>query len=238
MSSKPHALEPPRWRKFHGLSDYRQTLADMQDHVDRMSRGEAGEEIWLVEHPPVITAGTSSSVTDLLQPGRFPVVETGRGGQFTYHGPGQRVVYPMLDLSRRGRDVRRYILGLETWAIAALEDLGISAGLSRLGTGIWVCDPQQPARFLKIGAIGVRVRRWISFHGMALNVTTDLSHFEAIVPCGILGHGVGRICDLRPGIDISSLDEALAHRLSILLHSLSGKAEPSIKTLEDLHDCS
>jgi lipoyl(octanoyl) transferase len=223
---------------FHGLSDYRQTLADMQDHVDRMTRGEAGEEIWLVEHPPVITAGTSTSVTDLLQPERFPVVETGRGGRFTYHGPGQRVIYPMLDLSRRGRDVRRYILGLEAWAIAALRDLGISAGPSRLGTGIWVHDPLQPGRLLKIGAIGVRVRRWVSFHGMALNVTTNLGHFGAIVPCGISGHGVTRISDLQPSIEMSSLDQALLHRLPTLLHSLAGEAEPDIKTLEDLSDCS
>ncbi len=210
----------------------------MQDHVDQISRGMAAEEIWLVEHPSVITAGTSTSATDLLQPERFPVVATGRGGRFTYHGPGQRVIYPMLDLGRRGRDVRRYVVALEDWAIAALRDLGVNAGLSRLGTGIWVHDPHQPGRLLKIGAIGVRVRRWISFHGLALNVTTDLDHFAAIVPCGIQGHGVARLSDLRPGVDMPSLDRALLHRLPTMLHSLSGETEAAIKTLEDPSDCS
>jgi lipoyl(octanoyl) transferase len=238
MESAPATPVMPKWRILPGLSDYAGTLAAMEAHVEQMSQGLATEEIWLVEHPPVLTAGTSSAQSDLLQPDRFPVFKTGRGGQFTYHGPGQRVVYPMLDLNRRGRDVRRYVSGLEAWAIGALADLGIEAGVSRAGTGIWVKDRAEAGRLLKIGAIGVRVRRWISFHGMALNVSTDLSHFEAIVPCGIVGHGVTRLADLDPTIGMAALDHALSNRLSILLHSLSDVTLPRIKTLEDALDCS
>lgn len=228
----------PTWRIMPGLSDYEATLAAMENHVEQMSRGLATEEIWLVEHPPVLTGGTSSTTSDLLQPDRFPVFSTGRGGQFTYHGPGQRVVYPMLDLGNRGRDIRRYVAGLEAWAIAALGDLGVSAGISRAGTGIWVKDRAEAGRLLKIGAIGVRVRRWISFHGMALNVSTNLSHFDAIVPCGIVGHGVTRLVDLNSDAEMADLDHALLNRLSTLLHSLSDVTLPRIKTLEDVWDCS
>lgn len=221
-----------------GLSDYATTLIEMESHVENMSRGDAGEEIWLVEHAPVLTAGTSSSVADLVQPDRFPVIRTGRGGQFTYHGPGQRVIYPMLDLGRRGKDVRRYVAALEAWAIAALGDLGVTAGTSSVGTGVWVADGTRAGRLLKIGAIGVRVRRWISFHGMALNVSTDLEHFEAIVPCGITTHGVTRLQDLKRGMEMAALDRALFNRLPDLLHCLSGEPSPLIKTLEDARDCS
>lgn len=234
----PPPMPPPAWRVFPDLSDYAATLAAMEDHVERLGRGAVEEEIWLVEHPPVLTAGTSSVSGDLLQPNRFPVIPTGRGGQFTYHGPGQRVIYPMLDLARRGKDVRRYVGGLEAWAIAALDALGIQAGTSQAGTGIWVKQSEQPGRLLKIGAIGVRVRRWISFHGMAINVSTDLDHFRAIVPCGIVGHGVTRIVDLKPGVEMAALDNALCHSLPILLHSLSDDPWPCIKTLEDAQDCS
>lgn len=232
------SLPTPTWRVLPGLSDYAETLVAMEAHVDSMARGTASEEIWLVEHPPVITAGTSTSANDLLHPDRFPVVPTGRGGQFTYHGPGQRVVYPMLDLAKRGRDVRRYVAALEAWAIAALEDMGVSAGISTVGTGIWVSDAVRAGRLAKIGAIGVRVRRWISFHGLALNVSTDLSHFEAIVPCGVVGHGVARLIDLNTECDMAALDRALFNRLPIFLHCLSGKAPLDIKTLEAAGDCS
>lgn len=238
MAAPTPLLPLPVWRVMPQLSDYRETLAAMETHVDRMSLGLADEEIWLVEHPPVITAGTRASGADLLQPGRFPVIETGRGGQFTYHGPGQRVVYPMLNLAKRGRDVRRYVTALEAWAIAALADLGVPAGTSNIGTGIWVKDSLQPGRHLKIGAIGVRVRRWITFHGMALNVSTDLNHYGAIVPCGIAQHGVTRLVDLSEAGDMGALDHALQNRLSILLHSLSDDELPRIKTLEDARDCS
>jgi lipoyl(octanoyl) transferase len=238
MESARDQLPAPKWRVLPGLSDYRETLAAMERHVDQMAQGMADEEIWLVEHPPVITAGTSTSFTDLLEPDRFPVVSTGRGGQFTYHGPGQRVIYPMLDLGRRGRDVRRYVAALEAWAIAALARFGVNAFASPVGTGIWVNDPAFAGRFLKIGAIGVRVRRWISFHGMALNVSTDLGHFEAIVPCGLSQHGVTRLVDLRPDGNMAMLDQALFDGLPTLLHSLSSEALPRIKTLEGARDCS
>jgi lipoyl(octanoyl) transferase len=238
MEAEPDQLSSPAWRILPGLSDYAETLAAMERHVDGMAQGMAGEEIWLVEHPPVITAGTSTSFADLLQPDRFPVVSTGRGGQFTYHGPGQRVIYPMLDLGKRGRDVRRYVAALEAWAIGALAQLGVDAGTSAVGTGIWVSDPCSTGRFLKIGAIGVRVRRWVSFHGMSLNVTTDLGHFGAIVPCGLSEHGVTRLADLRPGASMDSLDQALLDGLPTMLHSLSSEALPRIKTLEGARDCS
>lgn len=236
--SVPRELQMPAWRVFPGLADYAETLAAMEAHVNLMANGKAGEEIWLVEHAAVLTAGTSTDKACLLQPGRFPVFDTGRGGQYTYHGPGQRVIYPMLDLSKRGRDVRRYVTALEAWAVAALADLGVCAGVSNIGTGIWVPRSGGAGRLDKIGAIGVRVRRWISFHGMALNVTTDLSHFEAIIPCGIVGHGVTRLADLVPRADMEALDRSLFNRLSMLLHSLSATSSPYIKTLEAAGDCS
>lgn len=227
-------LADPIWRPFPGLSDYAATVTAMEAHVADMAAGTAGEEIWLVEHPPVLTAGTSTTAGDLLQPGRFPIHDVGRGGRITYHGPGQRVVYPMLDLGRRGRDVRRYVAGLEAWAIAALADLGIDAGISDAGTGIWVRSGQG---LVKIGAIGVRVRRWVSFHGLSLNVATDLDHFSAIVPCGIADHGVARIVDLAPSADMAELDLALLNNLPVLMHSLSAVDAPRIKTLEEESDC-
>lgn len=209
----------PEWRITPGLTPYEEALGVMECHVDKMAAREAGERIWLVEHPPVITAGTSATEEDRLQPGRFLEVKVGRGGKLTYHGPGQRVIYPMLDIAARGRDVRCYVSGLEAWASAALSDLGIKAFSSTEGTGIWVKVGQGQS---KIGAIGVRVRRWISFHGMALNVSTDLSHYDAIVPCGIAGHGVARITDFSPDATMADLDEALHRNLPLLLERMSG----------------
>ena len=228
------ALPDPLWRPFPGLSDYAGTVAAMEAHVERMAAGAAAEEIWLVEHPPLLTAGTSADPAELLAPGRFPVHPVGRGGRFTYHGPGQRVVYPMLDLGRRGRDVRRYVAALEAWAVAALSDCGIEAGISEAGTGIWV---ETAEGLRKIGAIGVRVRRWISFHGLALNVTTDLGHYDAIVPCGIAAFGVTRAADLAPNVTMARVDAALRLNLPVLMHSLSAPEPPRIKTLEAHPDC-
>jgi lipoyl(octanoyl) transferase len=207
----------PEWRVTPGLSDYMASVREMEAHVAAMLDGTAQERIWLVEHPPVITAGTSSDEADLKEPGRFPLIETGRGGKLTYHGPGQRVVYPMLDLGQRGRDVRAYVASLEQWAIAALADFGVKAFPHEAGTGIWV---QQGSGLAKIGAIGVRVRRWVSFHGLSLNVSTDLSHFSAIVPCGIAAHGVTRLQDLAPGISMADLDDALLRHLPAMLGRL------------------
>jgi lipoyl(octanoyl) transferase len=226
-------LTDPLWRPITGLSEYAKTVAAMETHVERMANGSASEEIWLVEHPPLLTSGTSADPADLLLPERFPVHASGRGGRFTYHGPGQRIVYPMLDLGMRGRDVRRYVSALEAWAIAALADCGIEAGISDAGTGIWVATGNG---LRKIGAIGVRVRRWISFHGLALNVTTDLEHYAAIVPCGISEFGVTRAADLAPGLSMDRLDEALLLNLPVLMHSLSAAEPPCIKTLEAHRD--
>jgi lipoyl(octanoyl) transferase len=228
-------LEPPAWRVFPGTSPYSETVRAMEQHADAVARGDAEEQIWLVEHPAVVTAGTSAAHVDLLQPGRFPVVEIGRGGRHTYHGPGQRVIYPIIHLGHRGRDVRRFVTALEQWAIAALAEFGVPAFPHTAGTGIWV---QTDAGAAKIGAIGVRIRRWVSFHGMAINVTTDLQHFDAIVPCGIEGRGVARLADLAPGATMAGLDAALRNTLPTMLHFLSGPVAPPIKTLETRSDCS
>lgn len=222
-------LPQPDWCVAPEPVPYPLALAEMEAHVDLLAKGEGRERIWLVEHPPVITAGTSAAEGELVDRLRFPVVETGRGGRFTYHGPGQRVVYPMLDLSRRGRDVRRYVEGLEGWAIAALAQFGVNAFPHDAGTGIWV---EAGAGLAKIGAIGVRVRRWISFHGLAINVTTDLDHYGAIIPCGISTHGVARLADLVPGATMADLDAALQRQLPSMLASLTDCRTASIKTLE------
>ncbi len=219
----------PEWRVTPAPLPYPEALAEMEQHVDAMARGDQGERVWLVEHLPVITAGTSSAPSELVDTSRFPVVEAGRGGRFTYHGPGQRVIYPMLNLSARGRDVRRYVEALESWAIAALGDFGVRAFPHDLGTGIWV---ETPSGIAKIGAIGVRVRRWISFHGLAINVATDLSHYEAIIPCGISTHGIARLTDLAAGVTLADLDAALLRHLPSMLTSLTGCRTTDRKTLE------
>ena len=211
-------LPPPEWVVAAATVDYRAAVAEMEATVEAMIAGTAGERIWLVEHPPVLTAGTSARPADLVDSARFDVVPVGRGGRYTYHGPGQRVIYPMLDLGQRGKDVRRYVAALEGWAIAALGELGIHAFTSEAGTGIWV---RQGDGLAKIGAIGVRVRRWISFHGLSINVTTDLSHYAAIVPCGIAEHGVTRTTDIVNGAGMEALDAALKFHLSTFLYALS-----------------
>jgi lipoyl(octanoyl) transferase len=198
---------------------YAQAVAEMDRHVAAMAAGTASERIWLVEHPPVITAGTTANAADLRDATRFPLVATGRGGRHTYHGPGQRVIYVMLDLGARGRDVRRLVSGLEQWAIRALDQMGVEAFTSPVGTGIWVAGAEGPE---KIGAIGIRVRRWISLHGMAINVTTDLAAYEAIIPCGIASHRVTRLADHRAGSTIADLDAALKATCDGLLRALPG----------------
>ncbi len=224
----------PDWRVEPGLLPYPRALAQMEARVDAIAAGNAPECIWLVEHPPVITAGTRGDPADVRHPGRFPVVTTGRGGQLTYHGPGQRVVYAMLDLGVRGRDVRRLVRGLEGWAIAALSRLGIEAFTSPAGTGIWVLRDGQEA---KIGAIGIRVRRWVSFHGLAINVSTDLEHFEAIVPCGIADRGVARVRDFRPDCTLADLDLALRQGLPAFLGSLPSPGAGGTMLLEGAGEC-
>ncbi len=194
-----------------GLLDYERAVAVMEARAEAIHAGTARELVWLVEHPPLYTAGTSARPQDLLQPDRFPVHRTGRGGEFTYHGPGQRVAYAMLDLKRRKPDVRAYVGALEAWLIAALDRLGVHGERREGRVGIWVrrTDRNQPGREDKIAAIGVRVRRWVTFHGIALNVEPELGHFEGIVPCGISGHGVTSLVDLGHPATLADADVAL-----------------------------
>ena len=204
------------WRVSEGYADYLAICAGMEARAAAIRAGTAPEAIWLVEHPPLYTAGTSARAADLTDPGRFPVHNTRRGGQYTYHGPGQRVVYVMLDVAARGRDVRRFVWSLEEWVIAALAEFGLTAGRRAGRVGVWVARPDKPPlpdgspRDDKIAAIGVRLRKWVSFHGLAINVEPDLSHYEGIVPCGISGHGVTSLVDLGLPVTMSDLDAALA----------------------------
>jgi lipoyl(octanoyl) transferase len=202
------------WIISDGLTGYDEAVAFMEARVRGIHEGSAEELIWLVEHPPLYTAGTSAKDADLLD-ARFPVHAAGRGGQYTYHGPGQRVVYVMLDLNRRGRDVRSFVAGLEAWVIAALAAFGVKGEIRCGRVGVWVARPDKPGlhdgsmREDKIAAIGVKLRRWISFHGIAINVEPDLSHYDGIVPCGISGHGVTSLVDLGMPVTMDDLDVAL-----------------------------
>lgn len=205
----------PEWTLFDGLQPYQATLAAMEARVADIAAGRAPEAIWLLEHPPLYTAGTSARAEDLRAPDRFEVHVAGRGGQYTYHGPGQRVVYVMLDLNRRGRDVRKFVCALEAWVIDTLGEFGIR-GERRTGrVGVWVARPDKPAlpdgsiHDDKIAAIGVKLRRWVSFHGLAINLEPDLRHYDGIVPCGITGHGVTSLVDLGLPVTMPDLDLAL-----------------------------
>ena len=203
------------WTHLPGLSEYEATLAAMEAHVAAISAGTADEAVWLLEHPPLYTAGTSARPGDLTDPGRFPVFTAGRGGQYTYHGPGQRVAYVMLDLNRRGRDVRRFVARLETWVIAALAEFNVTGEIRDGRVGVWVRRPEKPPltdgtlREDKIAAIGVKLRRWVSFQGVAVNLDPDLDHFGGIVPCGIRDHGVTSLVDLGLPVTMDDLDLAL-----------------------------
>ncbi|MFN3233722.1 MAG: lipoyl(octanoyl) transferase LipB [Alphaproteobacteria bacterium] len=179
----------------------------MDQRVAEIAGGQAPETVWLLEHPPLYTAGTSAQANDLISPDRFPVFETGRGGQYTYHGPGQRVVYVMLDLNRRGRDLRAYVRGLEQWIIDALARFTVTGERRDGRVGIWV--DQGTGREAKIAAVGVRIRRWVTFHGISINVKPDLEHFSGIVPCGISDHGVTSLADLGLPVTMADLDVAL-----------------------------
>jgi lipoyl(octanoyl) transferase len=186
---------------------YPDAVAAMEDRVANVRAGTAPELIWLLEHPPLYTAGSTAQDTDLLSPDRFPVFKTGRGGQYTYHGPGQRVVYVILDLKQRGEDVRCFVRDIERWAITALARFGVHGEIRTGRVGIWV--PQENGGEDKIGAIGVRVRRWVSYHGLALNVAPDLSHFTGIVPCGISDQGVTSLAKLGVTASMADMDAAL-----------------------------
>jgi lipoyl(octanoyl) transferase len=203
------------WITSDSLVDYATAVAFMESRADAIAAGNAPETVWLLEHPPLYTAGTSARPEDLTDPGRFPVHAARRGGQYTYHGPGQRVVYVMLDVGRRGRDVRCFVRDLEAWVIAALAEFGVRGEIRDGRVGVWVARPEKPPlpdgspREDKIAAIGIRLRRWISFHGLSINVDPDLSHFDGIVPCGIRGHGVTSLVDLGLPVTMPDVDLAL-----------------------------
>ncbi len=203
------------WITSDGPVGYEDAVSVMETRAAAIAAGEADELIWLVEHPPLYTAGTSAKPSDLTDPDRFPVYDTRRGGQYTYHGPGQRVVYVMLDVGRRGHDVRRFVQQLEEWVIATLDRFNVKGEIREGRVGVWVARPEKPAlpdgapREDKIAAIGIRLRKWISFHGISINVEPDLSHFDGIVPCGITGHGVTSLVDLGLPVTMDDLDVAL-----------------------------
>ena len=203
------------WRISDELVNYETALAEMEARVDAIIAGSADELIWCLEHPPLYTAGTSANPADLLEPEKFPVYEARRGGQYTYHGPGQRVIYVMLDLNKRRRDVRKFVAKLEAWTIATLAEFNVIGEIRAGRVGVWVERPEKPTTITgqiaedKIAAIGVRLRRWVSFHGISINVEPDLSHFQGIVPCGISDHGVTSLVDLGLPVNIADLDVAL-----------------------------
>ena len=195
---------------------YLTAVAAMEARAERIAAGEAPEAIWLLEHPPLYTAGTSAKPADLTDPDRFPVYPSKRGGQYTYHGPGQRVVYVMLDVGKRGRDVRRFVQDLEEWVIATLGEFNVTGEIREGRVGVWVARDDKPLTVTgqraedKIAAIGIRLRKWISFHGISINVEPDLDHFTGIVPCGISDHGVTSLVDLGLPVTMPDLDLALA----------------------------
>jgi lipoyl(octanoyl) transferase len=224
------------WRISEGLVPYDEALAAMETRVADIHAGRARELVWLLEHPPLYTAGTSSRPQDLLEPMRFPVHVAGRGGQYTYHGPGQRVAYVMLDLRRRRQDVRRYVFDLEEWTIRTLARFNVTAERRPGRVGVWVTRPEKPGlpdgspREDKIAAIGVRIRHWVSFHGISINVEPDLTHYAGIVPCGIAGHGVTSLSDLGLTTSLADLDMALAETFAEVFgaeesHPASGRTD-------------
>src|SRR5690606_12022966 len=207
--------EAVEWRISDGITPYEEALSFMEKRVEQIRAGTARELIWLVEHPPLYTAGTSANPADLIDPTRFPVYDAGRGGEYTYHGPGQRVAYVMLDLKRRREDVRAFVTALEEWIIATLGSFNVR-GERRVGrVGVWVTRPEKPPlpdgspMEDKIAAIGIRLRKWVSYHGISINVEPELSHFGGIVPCGIEGYGVTSLVDLGLPVTMDDLDLAL-----------------------------
>jgi lipoyl(octanoyl) transferase len=209
------------WRVSPEHVPYAESLAAMEARAAAVAVGEARELIWLLEHPPVYTGGTSADPAELIDP-RFPVFDTGRGGRYTYHGPGQRVGYLVLDLNKRGRDVRCFVHALENWLIATLGDLGITARAEAGRVGIWTGEGADEA---KIGAIGVRVKRWVTLHGFAINLNPDLSHFGGIVPCGLPDYPVTSAAALGRNISLDTFDSALARTLPAFLGAIQFATE-------------
>ena len=206
------------WRVSEGLVPYPEALAHMEQRAAAVRAGTARECVWLLEHPPLYTAGTSADAAELINPSAFPVHDAGRGGRYTYHGPGQRVGYVMLDLEKRGRDVRRLVHSLEAWIIAVLAELGVSARREAGRIGIWVGDGPDEA---KIAALGIRIKRWVTLHGFSINVAPDLSHFGGIVPCGISEFGVTSLKQLGKEIAMTRVDAALKRQFPHFLNDLS-----------------
>jgi lipoyl(octanoyl) transferase len=206
---------PVEWIVSDGLTDYPVALQFMEARADAIRAGTAGECVWLVEHPPLYTAGTSADANDLIAPDRFPVFSAGRGGEYTYHGPGQRVAYVMLDLKCRREDVRAFVGALESWIIGALDRFSVRGETREDRVGVWVVRPEKPRispdRIAedKIAAVGIRLRKWVSFHGISLNVEPDLSHYSGIVPCGIAEYGVTSLVDLGLPVTMHDADQAL-----------------------------
>lgn len=213
------------WLTSSGLTDYETAVVEMESRAAAIRAGTASEAIWLVEHPPLYTAGTSAVAADLTDPDRFPVYKTRRGGQYTYHGPGQRVAYVMLDVAQRGHDVRRFVHDLENWIIAALDEFNVKGEVREGRVGVWVSRPDRPLlpdgtlREDKIAALGIRLKKWVSFHGLSINVEPDLSHFDGIVPCGIRDHGVTSLVDLGLPVSMADLDVALKRTFPMVFKS-------------------
>ena len=199
---------PVEWRVADAPVAYPDAVAFMEKRVEAILAGKAGELVWLVEHPPLFTGGTSAKPADLLSPDRFPVYPTGRGGQYTYHGPGQRIAYAMLDLNRRTQDLRLYVATLEEWIIRSLAAFGIAGTRRQDRIGIWIDRPEHGGED-KIAAIGIRIRRWVTFHGVALNVSPELEHYSGIVPCGVHGYGVTSLADLGLTVSMAEVDAVL-----------------------------
>ena len=216
-----HGIE---WRTDRAPVDYPAAVADMEARAAAIGRGEVAERVWMLEHPPVYTAGTSADPAELLD-ARFPVHPTGRGGRHTYHGPGQRIAYVQLDLNARGRDVRRFVAGLEAWAVAALGDLGLPAYTVPGRVGVWTRAGGEEA---KIGAIGVRVKRWVTLHGLSVNLHPDLSHFAGIVPCG-LAQPVTSLAALGHAVDATRWDRSLRDLLPVLLANMNGAQQETLE---------
>ena len=221
VSEIPPEIE---WRESHEPVPYPEALAFMEQRAAAIREGSAKECIWLVEHPPLFTAGTSADPAELTNPQHFPVYEAGRGGRYTYHGPGQRVGYVMLDLEKRGKDIRCFVHALEGWIIDALAGLGVSAHRAPGRIGIWVGEGPREA---KIGALGVRVKRWVTLHGFALNVAPDLAHFGGIVPCGIADYGVTSLAELGKQMPLRGVDAALKQSFLSFLKSLERACKES-----------
>jgi len=226
---------PTEWASTPGLTGYPFAVAAMERRIAEIHDRAARELVWLLEHPPLFTAGTSAKSADLKQPARLPVYATGRGGQYTYHGPGQRIAYAMLDVKRRyGSDVRAFVADLERWIVTALAGLGIAGEVRPGRVGVWVVDPGAADPERKIAAIGIRIRRGVSYHGVSLNVAPDLAHYEGIVPCGIADHGVTSLADLGSPAAMKDVDMCLRKAFEEVFGATAEASDPSASTIRGL----